>query len=160
MPCPLVFLCVHVYVTFLLLHSIAFIAVLLFRSTTQDPLGLFVCRLRGAHEGSVCTNTLCRQSICAHKDLVERTKNAWGGFNLVHSLCGTDWTFVENVLWDGPHETFAHCLHASRQTSVQSLCVLLEVFVVYVGALVDANHICISSCTTYPRLVCVWETIM
>ena len=128
---------------------LVFIVLLLFNTTIPDPLGLSVCRLRGAHEGFVCTNTLCRQSLCAHKDLVERTKIAWGGFKLCtqpFSLCGTDYSFAQNVLWDGPHETFAHCLCAPRPTFVQSLCAPPEVFVVHVGALVDANHICISSC--------------
>ncbi len=114
MPCPLVFLCVHGYVTFLLLHSIVFIAVLLFRSTTQDPLRLFVCRLRGAHEGSVCTNTLCRQSICAHKDLVERTKNAWGIIQL-----GTQ------PMWDRMN-IYTDCFvgRAPRNLCALSLCAL------------------------------------
>jgi len=58
------------------------------------PLGLSVCRLGGAHEGFVSTNTWCRQSLCAHEDCVGRIQTLYAAFvgpiePLHITFCGT-----------------------------------------------------------------------
>ena len=98
MPCPLVSLCVHVYVTFLLLHSIAFIAVLLFRSTTQDPLGLLVCA----------------QTLCVDKAFVH-TKTWWSA----QRMRGEDSTW--HTAYVGPIE---HLYRMFCGTGPTNLCAL------------------------------------
>ena len=55
-----------------------------------DPFGLSVCRLRAAHKGFACAKTLCRQSLCAHKEFVGHTKIPCGGSN-----------HCTEPLWDG-----------------------------------------------------------
>ncbi len=131
-----------------LIGSYYIYCLLLFNTTIPDPLGLSVCKLLER------TEVLCAQLRYVDKAFVH-TKTWWSAQRLrgvdshfVHGLCGTlrDCSFLQNVSWDGPHEAFAHCLCAPRPTFAQSLCAPPEVFVVHVGALVDANHVCISSC--------------
>ena len=106
---------------------------------------------------AACTRVLCAPILYVDKTFVH-TETSWSAQRLcgvdshfVQSLCGTlrDCSFVQNASWDGPHEAFARCLCAPRRTFAQSLCAPPEVFVAHVGALVDANHVCISSCILY-----------
>ena len=136
-----------------LIGSYYIYCLLLFNTTIPDPLGLSVCRLLER------TEVLCAQLRYVDKAFVH-TKTWWSAQRLrgvdshfVHGLCGTlrDCSFLQNVSWDGPHEAFAHCLCAPRPTFAQSLRAPPEVFVVHVGNLVDANHVCISSCKRNPE---------
>ncbi len=122
-PMPIGLSVCHVYVTLLLLEYIIFIVLLLFNTTIPDPLGLSVCRLRGAHEGFVCTNTLCRQSLCAHKDLVQRSKIAWGGFKLCTQPLRNPLNLrTERFVGRAPRNLCALSLCAPPNLCTKSLC--------------------------------------